>query len=258
MTTLGTLAFSVPRTLVIRAPRPLVFRFFTDTARWARWWGEGSSIQGRVGGAVRIVYPGGTVASGQVLELVPDERVVFTYGYEGEAKPIAPGASRVTIRLEDDPGGTRLDFLHEVADAAARDLHVQGWRYQLAVFAGVVTAEAHAGAEDLAERWIGAWNEADQARRDSALAALVTPTVVFQDAYSCTAGLEDLQAHVSAAKVHMAGVRLARTGPVRQCQGTALFPWRADKPDGTPLSAGTTVLELSTDGRIARAVGFWG
>jgi len=255
---LGRLEFSLEREVVIRAPRATVFRFFTDSARWARWWGEGSTIEGRVGGALRIVYPGGTLATGEVLELRPNERVVFSYGYEGEGKPIAPGGSRVTITLADHPHGTVLQFRHELADAAARDNHVQGWRYQLAVFANAVANEAFAGVDALAERWFAAWNEADAAARRRAFRALVTDDVLFQDAYSLTRGFDDLDAHVSGAKVHMPGITMAKGATARQCQGTALVEWVAKLPDGKPMAKGTNVFELAPDGRIERVVGLWG
>src|SRR6185503_3314086 len=196
---LGKLEFTIARELVIRAPRATVFRYFTDSERWAKWWGAGSTIEGKVGGAVKIVYPGATVASGEVLEIQPPERIVFSYGYEGAGKPIAPGGSRVTIRLAEHAQGTKLTFLHEVADGPTRDQHVQGWRYQLAVFANVVASEAHAGAAALADRWFAAWNEADAGARSKAFAALVAQDVLFADAYSCTRGLDDLDAHVSGA-----------------------------------------------------------
>lgn len=70
------------RTLVIRAERSTVFRYFTDTERFARWWGEGSKIEPRPGGQVRIRYPNGVTASGTVVDIVPDKRFVFTYGYD--------------------------------------------------------------------------------------------------------------------------------------------------------------------------------
>src|SRR5580765_4173378 len=99
------MTFSLDRTIEIRARRATVFRFFTDAVRWARWWGEGSTIDPTVGGAVQIVYPGGSRASGVVRELVPDERIAFTYGYETPGRPIPPGGSLVTITLEDRAGG---------------------------------------------------------------------------------------------------------------------------------------------------------
>jgi uncharacterized protein YndB with AHSA1/START domain len=255
---LGKLEFALEREIVISAPRALVFRYFTDSERWAKWWGTGSTIEGRVGGALRIVYPGGATASGEVLELRSPERIVFSYGYDGAGKPIAPGGSRVTIRLSEHPQGTRLAFLHELADAATRADHVQGWRYQLAVFANVVTNEAHAGAAKLADAWFAAWNEPDAARRRAAFTALLAEDGRFQDAYSCTHGLDDLVDHVSGAKVHMPGITLERAGEPRHCQGTVLVDWLARKADGHTLARGTNVFELTAAGSIARVVGIWG
>jgi uncharacterized protein YndB with AHSA1/START domain len=257
-TILGKLEFALEREIVIRAPRALVFRYFTDAERWARWWGAGSTIDGRVGGALKIVYPGGTTASGEVLELQPPERVVFSYGYDGAGKPISPGGSRVTIALADHPQGTALRFLHELADGKTRDDHVQGWRYQLAVFANVVANEAHAGAAKLADAWFAAWNELDSCARSKAFTALAANDVLFQDAHSLTRGVDDLVAHVAGAKVHMPGITLERAGEPRQCQGTALVDWVATKADGTQLARGSNVFELTPDGRIARVVGLWG
>jgi uncharacterized protein YndB with AHSA1/START domain len=255
---LGRLGFTVEREVEIRAPRELVFRYFTDPARFAAWWGAGSTIEGRPGGAVRIAFAGGGgVASGEVLELSSPERIVFSYGYEGEHKPIAPGASRVTITLAEHPHGTLLRLVHEVADAATRDHHVQGWRYHLAVFSNVAADEALAGAGAAVARWFEAWNEADAARRAERFADLVDERVVFQDAYSATCGREDLLAHLAAAKVHMPGLTLEPAGAVRHCQGTALADWTAKRPDGQPLARGTNVFELTPRGRIARVVGLW-
>jgi uncharacterized protein YndB with AHSA1/START domain len=257
-TILGRLEFALEREIAIRAPRALVFRYFTDPERWARWWGKGSTIDGRAGGALEIVYPGGTRARGEVLEIRPPERIVFSFGYEGAGKPIAPGGSRVTIQLAEDPQGTRFALRHELSDAATRDAHVQGWRYHLAVFANVVTSEAHAGTAKLADAWFALWNEPDASKRRAVLAELLAEDAVFQDAHGCTRGLDDLDAHVTAARVHMPGIHLVRSGEPRHCQGTVLVAWVARKADGQPLAEGTTVLELTSDGRIARVVGFWG
>lgn len=256
-TFLGKLEFALEHEIVIRAPRSSVFRFFTDTARFASWMGAGSAIDARAGGAVRIVYPGGTVALGEVLELEKNERIVFSYGYES-GQPIAPGGSRVTVTLRDHAHGTSLQLRHEVADAATRDMHVQGWRFQMALFANAVANEVHAGVAALADRWFAGWNEPDEAARRRALEALVTPAVVFHDAFGCTQGLEDLAAHVTGAKAHMHGITLERTSEPRQCQGTALVDWLARRADGGTLAKGTNVLELSPDGRLARVVGLWG
>ena len=250
-----TLDHRLERTVLIRARRETVFAFFTDSARFAAWWGAGSTVDGRPGGAIRIRYPNGATASGEVLEVRPPERVVFTYGYDDPAKPIPPGGSRVTVTLEETPDGTLLHLRHDVGDAATRDAHVPGWRYQLAVFANVAAREAHAGAPAAIDRFFAAWSEPDPGRRAAELAAIAVPEVAFRDAWSCTSGIEDLGAHLAAVQLHRPGARLARDGEVRQCQGTALAGWVARGADGSELGRGTNVFDLAPDGRIARVVG---
>lgn len=144
------LPFQLDRTITIHAERETVFRFLTDTVHWASWWGAGSTIDARPGGDLRIRYPDGTEASGTVVDVQPPERIVFTYGY-ASGRPIAPGASTVTISLQPDRGGTRLHLTHAVADAATRDDHVQGWRYQLALFSNVVADAVNATASDVVD-----------------------------------------------------------------------------------------------------------
>jgi uncharacterized protein YndB with AHSA1/START domain len=246
------------RTVLIRAKRETVFRYFTDSERFAAWWGAGSTIDARPGGPLRIRYPNGVLASGEVVEVAAPERIVFTYGYEDPAKPVPPGGSRVVVTLQERKDGTLLHLRHELPDAAARDQHVQGWRYQLAVFANVVTRELSAGLDQALDAFFAAWSEKDEARRRTALATIATDDVAFADAFSSTAGIEDLVAHLSAAQMHMPGVVLERNGDVRQCQGTALADWLAKGPDGAPRGRGTSVFDLAPDGRIRRVIGFSG
>jgi uncharacterized protein YndB with AHSA1/START domain len=243
------------RTITINATRETVFRFFTDSARWASWWGAGSSIDARPGGDVRIVYPGGVEVSGQVLELASPDRIVFTYGY-ASGQMVPPGGSRVTIRLDAAPEGTRLHLVHEFAEAAARDHHVQGWRYQLALFSNVVTDEAHAGAASTVDGWFGAWAIADEREREAVLARLVDPGVRFRDRFSVIDGLSDLLPHIGASQRFMPGIRLQRKGAIRHCQGTVLADWVAAGPDGQERMTGTNVFVLGVDGRIRSATGF--
>lgn len=250
-----SLEHALERSVRIAARRATVFRFFTDPERFATWWGAGSHIDARPGGAVHIRYPNGVVASGTVVEVEPDRRIVFTYGYEDAGKPIPPGGSRVTVTLEETARGTLLLLRHELATADARDAHVPGWRYQLAVFANVAAAEQHAEADQRVDVFFAAWAEPDASRRRAALAEVATDDVSFRDAFACTAGLDDLVAHTGAVQMHMPGVVLQRAGRARQCQGTAVVEWEMRGADGTPRGRGTNVFELAPDGRIAAAVG---
>lgn len=251
------LDFVVDRSIVICAPREIVIRYFTDTDRFAGWWGAGSEIDPRPGGRVRICYPGSVVASGEVVSIDLPSRIVFTYGYEGEGKPIAPGASRVTIRLSDVADGTRVQLVHEVGTAAVRDEHVQGWRYQMALFAGLVASEAQAHAARRVDAFLSAWNEPDESKRRRLLEEAATDDVSFHDAYSCTTSREDLVAHLAAVQRFMPGMTLAREGELSLCQGTAFGAWIAKGPDGAIRSRGTNVYRLSPDGKIRNVTGFW-
>ena len=253
----AALPHQLDRTIVIEAPREAVFKYFTDSARWAAWWGKGSTIDARPGGKLYVRHPDGTEASGDVVDVTPPSQVVFTYGFV-KGTPIPPGASLVTIRLEPAARGTRVHLAHAFAEAGPRDHHVQGWRYQLSLFANVVTDEIHRDAAVLVDAWFAAWAEPDETAREAALAAIAAPDVRMRDRFSCIEGMRELMPHLSAAQEHMPGMRLQRTGEARHCQGTVLADWTAVGPDGAPRGKGTNVFTLGPDGRIESVTGFWG
>jgi len=251
------LPFSLERTVLIRARRETVFGFFTDSVKFSQWWGPGSEIEPHRGGRVSIRYPNQVAASGEVLEIDPVERIVFSYGYES-GSPIAPGGSTVTITLEQLREGTRVRLRHDIADAPTRDHHVQGWRYQMAVFANVVSSEEHAHVNERADKFLAAWGEPDAAVQAQLLGESVIPEIIFRDKFSATEGLEDLKLHLAAAVKHMPGVRVRREGEVSQCQGTAVIRWVVIGPNAAEIGRGMNICDLAPDGRFARVVGFWG
>jgi uncharacterized protein YndB with AHSA1/START domain len=243
------------RTVVIQATRETVFEYFTDSARWAAWWGPGSTIDARPGGRVLIRYPNGVEVSGEVLDVLAPERIVFTYGYES-GSPVAPGGSRVTIILKPHEAGTELHLSHEFAEASARDQHVQGWRYQLSVFANVVADEIHSDAANIVDGWFAAWSMVNDSERATTLARLAAPEVCFRDRFSSVDGLEDLAAHIAGSQRFMPDIRMQRRGEIRHCQGTVLADWIATGNDGVERMSGTNVFALGTDGRIQSVTGF--
>jgi uncharacterized protein YndB with AHSA1/START domain len=251
------LDYALDRTVTIAARRETVFRYFTDSERFAAWWGQGSTIDPRPGGAVHIRFPNAIEAGGEVVEIAPPRRIVFSYGF-ASGQPIPIGASRVTIELDETPRGTLVRLHHDLPSAAVRDEHVQGWRYQLSVFANVVAKEAHAGAGALADRYFALWAETDAGKRRAELAAIASEELSFRDPYSCTSGIDDLNAHIAAGQRFMPGVVLKREGEPRQCQGLALVDWAVQGPDGNPRAKGTNVFEFGGDGRITGVTGLWG
>jgi uncharacterized protein YndB with AHSA1/START domain len=246
------LPYRLDRAVTIAAKPETVFRFFTDSRRWASWWGAGSTIDAKPGGKVYIRHANGVESLGEVLEVDHPERIVFTYGFVG-GKPIPPGSSRVTIRLEPDAAGTRLHLVHEFAEASTRDEHVQGWRFQLSLFSNVVANEVYANAVD---NWFGTWTIADEKSREETLAKIVTLEIRFRDRFSLLDGLADLTAHIGAAQRFMPGIVLRRNGNVRHCQGTVLADWIAAGTDGKERMSGTSVFVFNPDGRIDSVTGF--
>jgi uncharacterized protein YndB with AHSA1/START domain len=243
------------RTVIIQAAPDTVFGFFTDTPRWASWWGAGSTIDPQPGGPLKIRYPDGTEVLGNVVELRAPERIVFTYGY-ASGKMIEPGGSLVTIALEKSGAGTRLTLTHQFAEEAVRDMHVQGWRYQLSLFANVVSDAVNAGVAGLIDTWFDAWADPDAAARKRTLATIAVPELRFKNRFSNTDGLDDLVAHITGAQRFMPGIRMKRSTDTRHCQGMVLADWLAQSPDGQPRARGTNLFVLDADGRIESVTGF--
>ena len=240
------LAYAVDRSILIEADRETVFGFFTDSARWATWWGAGSTVDARPGGVLRIQHSNGFVSDGQVLEMAAPERFVFTFSLQSE-RPVPAEESRVTIRLEQQEAGTLVRVTHEVNDKVVADQLVQGWRFHFSLFANAVANYVNAGAPDVVDAWFALWTEPDAAAREAALSRIAARKVRFRDRYSRLDGMTDLSAHIGASHRFMPGMSLERSGDVRHCQGTVLADWVARSSDGQVKTSGTSVFVFGPD-----------
>src|SRR5262249_36414759 len=144
-------------------------------------------------------------ARGEIIEIAEPERLTFTYGY-ASGSPVAPGASLVTIRLEAIGKNTRVHLTHAFSDAAVRDEHVQGWRYQLSLFSTVVSNQMCAAPGEFGDAGLAAGRDATPARRDATLARIAVAGVLFRDRFSNVEGLDDLSKHLDAAQRFMPGL----------------------------------------------------
>ncbi len=256
MTTTTTMPHRLDRTVTIQAPPETVFRFFTDTTRWAKWWGAGSTIDPRIGGAIYVKHPGGIESAGEVIEIDAPTRLVFSYGFVS-GNPIPLGSSRVTIVLQPVREGTRLVLTHELPEAAARDEHVQGWRFQLSLFANIVSDEVTANSSRYVDLWFEAWAEPDAIARKVMLTEVATPEVRMQDRFSNLDGIDDVLPHIAASQRFMPGLRMRRAGDVRHCQGMVLVDWVVAGLDGQQRGTGTNVFVFGPTGKIEWVTGFW-
>ncbi|MFL5952678.1 MAG: SRPBCC domain-containing protein [Gaiellaceae bacterium] len=119
-------------TRLIAASPATVFSFFTERERWIEWQGIGGTIDARPDGELRIAMPGGQVAVGAFVELVPHRRIVFTWGWEGDAPPVAPGSTTVVVELEPAEEGTLVRLTHSGLDQPpVAEHHRRGWERYL-------------------------------------------------------------------------------------------------------------------------------
>lgn len=243
------------------AARPsTVFRFLSDPARFQEWIGAGCTADLRVGGEITVRYPSGEVARGSVVELVPDRRLVFTWGYEGGARGLEAGSSRVAIELEPTASGTALVLRHSgLSTEAQRREHRGGWTHYVSALSAKAAAEqSGARAERAVEEYLAAWAATEGHARGELLDACCEDDVEFRDAMGHVRGRASLDEYIANAQRFMPGARLERAGAVLRAHHCVIYPWRMVGPDGNAMMGGHNYGELSADGRFRRVVGFWG
>jgi uncharacterized protein YndB with AHSA1/START domain len=110
----------------IDAPPETVFALLTDPTHMKSWFAEVVEADPRPGGLFRISGPAGVSIEGTYLEIVPNRKVVFTWGgVEG----LKPGQSTVEFVLELNRKGTLVRLRHYGLPRPAVDSHRRGWVY---------------------------------------------------------------------------------------------------------------------------------
>lgn len=133
MTRMTTDPTAVRLERLIPAPPHRVYRAWLEPDLLRRWLAPGDlqvtgvAVDERAGGHFRIWHAGaGSDVGGfecELLELVPDRRIVFRWGFVGPQRTDGPVYdSLLTITLREAPGGTALTLVHERLDALAAAL----------------------------------------------------------------------------------------------------------------------------------------
>jgi uncharacterized protein YndB with AHSA1/START domain len=105
----------------------LVYRAWLEPERIRQWLAPGSlevtraEVDEQVGGRYRIWQGNADGEQGgfecEILELVPDRRIVFSWGFVGPEREALSVDSQLTITLDDAPeGATTLTLVHERLD----------------------------------------------------------------------------------------------------------------------------------------------
>jgi uncharacterized protein YndB with AHSA1/START domain len=118
----------------IAAPPAKVYQAWTDPQKMMRWYAPADAetlaaqTDARVGGRFRVLMRTSDGeehdVSGVYREVVPDEKLVFTWAWRDKPE----WESLVTVALRRDGDATMLTLTHEqLPDEAERDGHRTGW-----------------------------------------------------------------------------------------------------------------------------------
>ncbi|HJR44175.1 MAG TPA: SRPBCC family protein [Actinomycetota bacterium] len=112
----------------VSVPPEEVFTYFTDSQKWLAWQGTEAEVELAPGGIWRVNVTGDGFASGRVVEVVENERIVFTWGWE-QGPPVPPGSTTVAIELVPDGEGTVIRLTHRDLPPDQIEIHRYGWEH---------------------------------------------------------------------------------------------------------------------------------
>lgn len=116
----------------INASPEIVFSYFTDRDRWLQWKGIAGSVDPVLGGKYRVTVTGDdSIVAGSFLAIEPPHRIVFSWGWEGEAQPVPPGSTIVEVTLVPEGDETLVTVTHRDLPADAMAPHAEGWNHYL-------------------------------------------------------------------------------------------------------------------------------
>lgn len=127
------------REIVVDASPATIFPFLTDPALQCRWMGTEAELDPRPGGAYQVLVAGQHPAVGEFIEVIPGERVVFSFGWDQPDHPIPARSTEVEIALVPEGDKTRIRLVHRGLPADAVDDHTKGWGHYLDRLATVST-----------------------------------------------------------------------------------------------------------------------
>lgn len=123
-----TTTVAAEKTAFLPVPPDAAFALITEPDRLRRWKTIAARVDLRAGGEYRFTIVPGRVARGTYREIVPGERIVFGWGWEG-APDLGPDASTVTVTLEPVDGGTLVRLVHEGLTPEQATSHLEGWTH---------------------------------------------------------------------------------------------------------------------------------
>jgi uncharacterized protein YndB with AHSA1/START domain len=128
------------REVLIKAEPSTIFPFLIDPSLQS-WLGTEIDFDPRPGGVYKATYVGNHHALGEFVEVVENEKVVFTFGWNEPGHPIPAGTTTVAITLIPDGEETLVRLVHSGLPADAITDHENGWQYFLERLATVAVGD---------------------------------------------------------------------------------------------------------------------
>jgi uncharacterized protein YndB with AHSA1/START domain len=124
----------------IAAPVEVVWAQLTTAEGLVRWIGPQATADPTPGGVLRWTHPDGASVVGRFVEVVPYQRLVFTYGWEDGRMGVPPESTTVEIDLVEHDGATTVRLVHRgLPPETVRD-HQRGWAYFLGILRDTLSA----------------------------------------------------------------------------------------------------------------------
>jgi uncharacterized protein YndB with AHSA1/START domain len=116
----------------IAASPETVFDFFVEPDKMIQWMGRSARLDPRAGGEFYCDINAEAIASGEYVAVEPPDRIVFTWGWNGENSVTKPGSTTIEVLLAADGDGTHLRLIHrDLPSPESAEKHGHGWRHYL-------------------------------------------------------------------------------------------------------------------------------
>jgi hypothetical protein len=110
--------------------------------------------------------------------------------------------------------------------------------------------------QQIAERYIASWNEADATRRRTQIGALWADNGHYVDPMMQADGHDGIAALITGVHTQFPDCRFTLNGSLDGHGPYFRFSWRLGSVNGSVIAQGTDFAELAPDERLARVTGF--
>jgi uncharacterized protein YndB with AHSA1/START domain len=126
------------REVLVKAEPSTIYALLLDPSEQT-WLGTDFELDARPGGIYKVNVEGKHPSLGEFVEVIPNEKLVFTFGWDEPGHPIPAGSTRIAITLIPDGDETLVRLVHSGLPEDAITDHEQGWQHFLDRLAIVAT-----------------------------------------------------------------------------------------------------------------------